>query len=129
MSINKENSESNLIIISSPEKWNDCIENNKKKLIVVKFSAKWCGPCKKIIPLYETTALNHPDIIFLSIDVDDADEIVSTCDINSVPTIQFIYNKKLLDSYSSADETMFKDYLTSSIKYIEKDNETVQNNE
>ena len=98
-----------------------CIENNQSKLIVVKFWLEWCKPCKKIISLYEKMSEDHPDILFICVDVDDAEEIINTCEINSVPTFHFIYKKKLLDSYSSADETIFKDYLNSSIKYIEKD--------
>ena len=41
-------------------------------LIIIKFGADWCGPCKKIAPLYYEFIKTAPEeIIFADIDVDD----------------------------------------------------------
>ena len=58
---------------------------------IVDFSASWCGPCKRLYPLYEELSNNplYSTITFVKIDVDDAQEISDLCNIKSLPTIQF----------------------------------------
>jgi|APSaa5957512535_1039671.scaffolds.fasta_scaffold109631_2 thiol-disulfide isomerase/thioredoxin len=57
----------------------------------VDFSASWCGPCKRLYPLYEELSNNplYSSISFIKVDVDDAQEISDACNISSLPTIQF----------------------------------------
>lgn len=38
------------------------------KLVVVDFSATWCGPCKFIKPLYHQMSLEYVDVVFLAVD-------------------------------------------------------------
>jgi thiol-disulfide isomerase/thioredoxin len=37
------------------------------KLVVVDYSASWCGPCKAISPLYDELARKHTDVVFLKV--------------------------------------------------------------
>lgn len=42
------------------------------RIIVLKFGAEWCGPCKTIAPLYKEFMLKAPmNILFGDIDVDE----------------------------------------------------------
>lgn len=44
----------------------------KKDILILKFGADWCGPCKTISPLYQSFIKNSPlNIIFADIDVDE----------------------------------------------------------
>jgi thioredoxin 1 len=38
---------------------------------VANFSASWCGPCRVIAPVYAEMSKTYPQLMFLTIDVDD----------------------------------------------------------
>lgn len=62
-----------------------------KKLIIKKFSAEWCGPCKAMAPIFKKVSQMQEfnDCIFIEYDVEDennADE-VEKYHIMSLPTI------------------------------------------
>ena len=45
----------------------------KNQLIILKFTADWCGPCKKIEPICKEYINNLPEtIIFHEIDIDES---------------------------------------------------------
>lgn len=56
--------------------------------VVVDFSATWCGPCKKLAPLFEEIATTHcSQARFLTCDVGESPSFASKYGIMSVPTI------------------------------------------
>ena len=64
--------------------------NVSSGLFAVKFTAIWCGPCKKQQPNIDKMEEEFPDIKFLSVDVDDFPEIAKKYDIKSLPTLALI---------------------------------------
>jgi thioredoxin 1 len=38
---------------------------------VIDFTAKWCGPCRIIAPMFADIAKKYPHVVFLKVDVDD----------------------------------------------------------
>ena len=61
------------------------IENNK--CVVIKFSARWCGPCKNKKFLHEYHEMksnyeNNDNIVFVELDVDDHEDIVNESTFN-----------------------------------------------
>lgn len=53
------------------------------------FTAPWCAPCKKLGPILEKIAKEHPDFAFLKIDIDreNNSKIAERYNVVSVPTL------------------------------------------
>jgi thioredoxin 1 len=42
--------------------------------VFLKFTAKWCKPCKEVAPHFEALSEAHPEAQFVSIDIDEFDD-------------------------------------------------------
>ncbi|XP_036117948.1 thioredoxin domain-containing protein 8 [Molossus molossus] len=73
------------------------------KLVVVEFSAKWCGPCKRICPLVHAMSLQYQNVMFANVDVDDAQELAQNCHIRVVPTFQMYKQARKIFEFCGAD--------------------------
>jgi len=63
--------------ITNKQRFIQVIENNTGT-VVFKFSADWCGPCKKILPIvndFKEKIKHDETIVWYDIDVDDSIEI------------------------------------------------------
>ena len=63
------------------------IPPNKK--VIIDFYATWCGPCARVTPIIDELAEKYENIVFLKVNVDEADEIAAGFEISSLPT--FVY--------------------------------------
>ena len=70
------------------------------KKVLVDYWAKWCGPCKSLIPRLENLESQYPDITFVKVDVDENQSEAMSLGIRSVPTIM-IYNGETLVNRST----------------------------
>ena len=109
-----------VINITTPVEWNNFIDTLSDYLVLVKFGAEWCGPCKKISPAFHELATRN-DVICIEIDVDAAEDISNVCEIQQIPTFHFIYNKKLLDELNSGNKDNLLNTFNNCLKYIKKD--------
>ncbi|KAG8006095.1 Thioredoxin [Nibea albiflora] len=75
------------------------------KLVVVDFTAAWCGPCKNIGPVFveHSKKPENQNVIFLKVDVDDAEDVSAHCQINCMPTFHFYKNGEKVDEFSGAN--------------------------
>lgn len=61
----------------------------RNSLIIIKFSAEWCKPCKRIAPLYESLAETYDKpYIFCTIDVEEMPDFAMDCGASVLPTFQ-----------------------------------------
>jgi len=86
----------------------EIIDNNKVVLKdtypkVLYFTAKWCGPCQRISPVYKELAQKNPRIKFFKIDVDKNEELTSGFGVQSMPTFFFFRSKTDYKTFSGAD--------------------------
>lgn len=57
------------------------------KPVLADFNAGWCGPCKAMKPILEELAAATPGVKFVSIDIDDQDELSDDYDVASIPCL------------------------------------------
>ncbi|KAL3511182.1 hypothetical protein ACH5RR_030583 [Cinchona calisaya] len=85
---------SQVIAFHSPAKWKIHFEALKEttKLIVIDFTASWCGPCRYIEPAINDLANKYTDVEFVKIDVDELNDVAEEFGVEAMPT--FILLKK-----------------------------------
>ncbi|CAI9763751.1 unnamed protein product [Fraxinus pennsylvanica] len=77
------------------ENFNKGIET--KKLVVVDFTASWCGPCRVISPIFAEIAKKTPHVIFLKVDVDELKDVAQEFNVEAMPTFLFLKDGKEVD--------------------------------
>ncbi|VVA98042.1 unnamed protein product [Arabis nemorensis] len=74
------------------------------RLLILYFTATWCGPCRYMSPLYSSLATQHPRVVFVKIDIDEANDVAASWNISSVPTFCFMRDGKQVDKVVGADK-------------------------
>ena len=64
------------------------------KLVVIDFFATWCGPCKMIAPKIEEMEQSMKNVVFLKVDVDEAEDAASEYEVSAMPTFILIKKKQ-----------------------------------
>ncbi|CAK9834106.1 Thioredoxin-like protein 1 [Anthophora retusa] len=73
------------------------------KLVVVDFTATWCGPCQRIAPIFEQLSVKYPNAVFLKVDVDKCAETAAVQGVSAMPTFIFYRNQAKLGLCQGAD--------------------------
>jgi thioredoxin 1 len=58
-------------------------------LVVKKYFATWCQPCKQLNPIFEELQSEMPNVQFQTIDVDQNRDAAVEANVSSVPTVIF----------------------------------------
>ena len=93
-------------ILKSYEQFNELLKMSEelKCNLFLDFFATWCGPCKKIGPVFEEEwSLNKNDI-FIKIDVDQFSEIAKKFEVSSLPTFIALAGGEIKEVLIGADE-------------------------
>eukprot|EP00948_MAST-09A_sp_MAST-9A-sp1_P001876 g1876.t1 len=109
-------------LLDSVDEWNTFIDfTNAKRTdnsedeavqLLVCFSASWCGPCKKMFPIYAEYANKKPNkVLLVKVDVDEyADklDLYSTFGIAALPHYSVVTDGKPSASYTGSNEEAFR---------------------
>jgi thioredoxin 1 len=69
-----------------------------ENLLVVDFSASWCGPCRVVAPLVEQLAQEHQDIKVVKIDVEQDKPLAKRYEVRSIPAVLIFKNGELVEN-------------------------------
>ncbi|KAL8144488.1 hypothetical protein V2J09_017520 [Rumex salicifolius] len=72
--------------------------------VVANFSAPWCTPCRSMVPVYRELADTHPNIMFLTVDVDELADLSTSWDVKATPTFHFLRNGEPVDKLVGANK-------------------------
>lgn len=74
----------------------ELLANNS--VMIVDFSATWCGPCRLIAPIMDELATLYADrALVAKIDIEEAVDTTEKYGIRSVPTVLFFKNGEVVD--------------------------------
>ncbi|KAK3032283.1 hypothetical protein RJ639_036240 [Escallonia herrerae] len=96
--------EGQVITCRTEAAWNEQIQkgNDSNKLIVVDFTASWCGPCRMIAPFLAELAKKLPTVTFLKVDVDELKTVAADWAVEAMPTFMFLKGGKIVDKIVGA---------------------------
>eukprot|EP00039_Didymoeca_costata_P009338 m.123414 g.123414 ORF g.123414 m.123414 type:complete len:195 (-) comp14446_c0_seq2:1314-1898(-) len=104
--VNEATEESSVKKISSRSEWIDtlALSITKNNVVLVKFTAPWCKPCKAIAPAYEALSKTSPKNTFVEINTDELKDVMKDAEVGTLPTFQVYRGSKLINSLEGKDE-------------------------
>ncbi|MDN3503950.1 MAG: thioredoxin family protein [Rhabdochlamydiaceae bacterium] len=86
--------------------------------LVVDFFASWCGPCKRMKPIYRKIAEKYKGkVIFVAIDIDRSKKLREKYNLRGVPSFNLYQTGKFIkQQYGSLSEDKFEELLNSTFE-------------
>ena len=84
-------------------------------VILVDFTATWCGPCKALKPVLEGLEGEFPAVKFYKLDVDANQDICTRVGIRSVPTVIVYDNGEAIETLVGAKPKKYYQILLESL--------------
>ncbi|XP_033737716.1 thioredoxin-1-like [Pecten maximus] len=95
--------------VANKQEFDAAINGSEGKLVVVDFFATWCGPCKAISPRIEEFSKEFTNVVFLKVDVDEAEDVAAEKGISAMPTFKFFKNGGEVGEVVGASEAKIKE--------------------
>jgi len=92
-------------------------KSNPTKLIVLEFTASWCGPCKLLTPFITYLKEQYEKIDFYAVDIenDETETITNTFNIQKVPTFIYYKNGKICNRMIGTDQSKIEDFINENL--------------
>jgi len=81
------------------------------KLVVIDFTATWCGPCKMIAPIFHELSEQIDSVVFLKFDVDENPDTAAKYSVSAMPTFVFIKGGEVVDRLMGANPARLKEMI------------------
>ncbi|XP_010683290.2 thioredoxin H7 [Beta vulgaris subsp. vulgaris] len=99
-----DNNNNKLIAFHSSNRWKEYFQASKhsNKLIVMYFTAIWCGPCRSMEPTIKELAAKYTGVEVVKLDVDELFNVSREFGIQTMPTFLFMKNGEKVDKVIGA---------------------------
>ena len=90
--------------LKTNEEFDAFMEANGDRLVVVDYTAEWCGPCQEIKPHFEKLAgeiIN--EVTLVKVDHESGSEIINSKGVRGYPTFRFYKGGEQLDQMQGAN--------------------------
>lgn len=72
---------------------------NKEGIVLIDFSATWCGPCQMIAPVLEKVSEEYEGkVTFCNVDVDENPDLAGEYSVQSIPALVLLKNGQVQDT-------------------------------
>ncbi|HET6964628.1 MAG TPA: tetratricopeptide repeat protein [Acidimicrobiales bacterium] len=80
----------------------DVLDRSTQATIVVDLWASWCGPCRVLGPILEKVVAESDGVELVKIDVDANPRSAATFQVQSIPAVYAIRDRRVVDSFIGA---------------------------
>ncbi|KAG4960572.1 hypothetical protein AAZX31_13G233300 [Glycine max] len=110
MEATTEQNNSKVVLIDSLQSWEFHVNqaSNQNSPVVVHFTASWCMPSVAMTPVFEELASSYPDVLFLTVDVDEVKEVATKMDVKAMPTFLFLKDCAVVEKVVGANPEEIK---------------------
>jgi ubiquitin C len=98
--------------LQTKAEFDECISGAGDKLVIVDFTASWCGPCQQIKPIYKALSDEMTDLVFTMVDVDENEETAGECGVSAMPTFMFYKNGSKVGEMMGANPDKLKENIS-----------------
>tara|TARA_B000000475_G_C16001395_1_gene449067 strand:+ start:2015 stop:2350 length:336 start_codon:yes stop_codon:yes gene_type:complete len=78
---------------------------SEKKPVIIKFTATWCGPCKRIAPTFNRLVEKVKHLVdIVIVDADEGCDICSSLKVRGYPSFLSYINGEMAESMIGADD-------------------------
>ena len=70
---------------------------------IVDFTAAWCGPCKKIAPIFHELSEQRTDVRFYKVDIDQVPAAAELYGIRAMPTFVMFKSGQIVSTFAGAN--------------------------
>lgn len=107
-------------VVRDDDEWHALLQQcaQRNQMLVVDFTASWCGPCQRMAPVYaDLCTMAAADertrdiFVFATVDIDACNATATACAVRAVPAFHVYWNRKLHASVKGANADRLRDML------------------